>query len=75
MDGREQPLLPSIIRLLSLPSTPYSTSRLHATIIAHSTPVTFLKTRKFVLLNKLEAVKRCASGESNPGRLLGKQPY
>ena len=55
VDGRPQPLLPSILRLLSLTSTPYSASRLPATITAHSTPITLLKTRKQMLLSKLRA--------------------
>ena len=63
-DGRQQPLLPSILRLLSLTSTPYSASRLPATITAHSTPVTLLKTRKLVLLNKLKA-KLLSKGSSD----------
>ena len=55
VDGRVQPLLPVLLQLLSLTSTPYSASRLPATISAHSLPVSLLKTRRLMLLNKLRA--------------------
>ena len=54
-EGRSQPLLPLVVDLLTLTSTPYSATRLPATITAHSAPVTLLKTRKLLLLNKLKA--------------------
>ena len=52
-DAQRQQVLTSVTHLLTLASTPYSASRLHAVLLAHSPSLTLTKTRRLTIMTKL----------------------
>ena len=74
-DAQKQQVLTAVTHLLTLTSTPYSASRLHAVLLAHSPSLTLTKTRRLTIMTKLRHRMRDQSTDTDDSSWRGVESY